>query len=177
MSDAIVARQPIFDLAQKLVGFELLYRHTASATNAAGATSAIMASGTVVQAVLGIGLDRLSEGERVWLNFTREMIVERAWELLPPSQVVIELLESIEPDAEVVAACAEGKRRGYTFALDDFEWDAKWVPVLQHVRLVKIDVLGKTPQDLKPLIRELLPYRVTMLAERVENGDVLEMCR
>ncbi len=178
MSDAIVARQPIFDLSQKVVGFELLYRSTAAATTANGASSAVMASTTVVQAVLGIGLDRLCEGERVWLNFTREMVVERAWELLDPGQVVIELLETIEPDAEVTAACAEAKRKGYAFALDDFEWDPKWIPLLKEVRLVKIDVLGKTPQDLKPLLKELMPYgHLTLLAERVENGDVLEMCR
>lgn len=177
MSDAIVARQPIFDLAQKVVGFELLYRHTAGATVAAGPSSAVMASSTVVQAVLGIGLDRLSEGERAWLNFSREMIVERAWELLDPRQVVIELLETLEPDEAVVAAVAEGTKRGYTFALDDFEWDPKWIPLLQLVRLVKVDVLGRTPAELKPVVKALMPYRVTLLAERVENGDVLEMCR
>jgi EAL and modified HD-GYP domain-containing signal transduction protein len=177
MSDAIVARQPIFDLSQKLVGFELLYRHSAGATSAAGASSSVMASTTVVQAVLGIGLDRLSEGERVWLNFTREMVLERAWELLDPSQVVIELLETIEPDEQLVEVLAEGRKRGYHFALDDFVWDPKWIPVLQHVQLVKVDVLGRTPAELKPVVKELMPYRVTLLAERVENADVHEMCR
>lgn len=177
MSDAIVARQPIFDLSQKVVGFELLYRHSASATSASGASSSVMASTTVVQAVLGIGLDRLSEGERVWLNFTREMLVEHAWEVLDPRQVVIELLETIEPDEALVAAVAEGRKKGYTFALDDFVWDPKWIPLLAHVQLVKVDVLGKTPADLKPVVKELMPYRVTLLAERVENADVLEMCR
>ena len=75
MSDAIVARQPIFDDRQKLVGFELLYRHSDDATTATGATPTVMASSTVVQAVLGIGLDRLAEGERFWINFSRDLIV------------------------------------------------------------------------------------------------------
>ena len=61
MSDAIVAHQPIFDDRQRLVGFELLYRHAEDATAAVGSSSTAMASSAVVQAVLGIGFERLTE--------------------------------------------------------------------------------------------------------------------
>ena len=131
MSDAIVARQPIFDDRQKLVGYELLYRHSEDATSARDATPTVMASSTVVQAVLGIGLERLAEGARVWINLSRDLIVERAWELLDPKSVVLEILEHVEPDADVIAACADARQRGYQLALDDFEWDEKWVPLLE----------------------------------------------
>ncbi len=176
MSDAIVARQPIFDDRQKLVGFELLYRHSEDATSARGATPSVMASSTVVQAVLGIGLERLTEGEKVWINLSRDLIVERAWELLDPKVVVLEVLESVEPDADVVAACADAKKRGYTLALDDFVWDEKWVPLLQLVTIVKVDVEGRTVDDLKPLVAKLKTFNVKLLAERVETDAVRAAC-
>jgi c-di-GMP phosphodiesterase len=176
MSDAIVARQPIFDDRQKLVGFELLYRHAEDATVARGATATLMASSTVVQAVLGIGLERLTEGERVWINLSRDLIVDRAWEVLDPKMVVLEILESVEPDADVLAACIDARKRGYVLALDDFEWDAKWVQMLQVVQLVKIDVHGKTAEQLKPVVAKLQPFQVKLLAERVETDAVRAMC-
>lgn len=176
MSDAIVARQPIFDDRQKLVGFELLYRHAEDATSARGASPAVMASSTVVQAVLGIGLERLTEGERVWINLSRELIVDRAWELLDASAVVLEILESVEPDAEVIAACADARARGYQLALDDFEWDEKWIPLLEIVHLVKVDVQGKTADDLRPLVAKLQTFKVKLLAERVETDSVRSWC-
>jgi c-di-GMP phosphodiesterase len=176
MSDAIVARQPIFDDRQKLVGFELLYRHAEDANVARGATATLMASSTVVQAVLGIGLERLTEGERVWINLSRDLIVDRAWEVLDPKMVVLEILESVEPDAEVLAACIDARKRGYVLALDDFEWDAKWVQMLQVVQLVKIDVQGKTAEQLKPVVAKLQPFNVKLLAERVETDAVRAMC-
>jgi c-di-GMP phosphodiesterase len=176
MSDAIVARQPIFDDRQKLVGFELLYRQSEDATSARGATPTVMASSTVVQAVLGIGLDRLTEGERVWLNLSRDLIVERAWELLDPKAVVLEILETVEPDAEVVAACADARKRGYQLALDDFEWHEKWVPLLELASMVKVDVQGKTIEQLKPLVARLKTFNVKLLAERVETDKVRGEC-
>jgi len=176
MSDAIVARQPIFDERQKLVGFELLYRHAEDATSARGATPTVMASTTVVQAVLGIGLERLTEGERVWINLSRDLIIERAWELLDPKAVVLEILEHVEPDAEVIAAVTDAKKRGYQIALDDFVWDEKWVPLLELVHLVKVDVQGRSAEELKPLVAKLKLFNVKLLAERVETDAVRAAC-
>jgi len=176
MSDAIVARQPIFDERQKLVGFELLYRHAEDATSARGATPTVMASSTVVQAVLGIGLERLTEGERVWINLSRDLIIERAWELLDPKAVVLEILEHVEPDAEVIAAVADAKKRGYQIALDDFVWDEKWVPLLELVHMVKVDVQGRSVEELKPLVAKLKLFNVKLLAERVETDAVRAAC-
>ncbi len=176
MSDAIVARQPIFDDRQKLVGFELLYRQTEDATSARGATPTVMASSTVVQAVLGIGLDRLTEGEKVWINLSRDLIVERAWELLDPKAVVLEILETVEPSADVVAACADAKKRGYTLALDDFVWDEKWIPLLELASIVKVDVEGRSADELKPLVAKLKTFNVKLLAERVETDAVRAAC-
>ncbi len=176
MSDAIVARQPIFDDRQKLVGFELLYRHAEDATSARGATPTVMASTTVVQAVLGIGLERLTEGERVWINLSRDLIIERAWELLDPKAVVLEILEHVEPDADVIAAVADAKKRGYQIALDDFVWDAKWEPLLQLVHMVKVDVQGRSIEELKPLVAKLKVFNVKLLAERVETDAVRAAC-
>lgn len=176
MSDAIVARQPIFDDRQKLVGFELLYRHAEDATTARGATPTIMASTTVVQAVLGIGLERLTEGERVWINLSRDLIVERAWELLDPKAVVLEVLESVTPDAEVVEAITDARKHGYQVALDDFVWDEKWIPLLEKVHIVKVDVQGRSTDELKLVVAKLKTFGVKLLAERVETDAVRTAC-
>ena len=176
MSDAIVARQPIFDDRQRLVGFELLHRHNEDATTARGASPTVMASSTVVQAVLGIGLERLTEGERVWINLSRELIIEHSWELLDPKMVVLEILESVDPDAEVLDACAAAKQMGYELALDDFVWDEKWEPLLRIVSKVKVDVLGKSSAELSLLVAKLKTFGVTLLAERVETEAVRAEC-
>ncbi len=48
MMDVFVARQPIFDRNDRLCGYELLYRNTASSTTADGAAADTMCTDTVI---------------------------------------------------------------------------------------------------------------------------------
>ena len=52
-------------------------------------------------------------------------------ETLPVESVVIELLETIDGDADVVAACKKLKQGGYLVALDDFVYRPELEPLLE----------------------------------------------
>ena len=62
MTDVFVARQPIFDRTDRLAGYELLYRNTATSTVADGAAADAMCTDTVIHSFLDIGLDELTDG-------------------------------------------------------------------------------------------------------------------
>jgi c-di-GMP phosphodiesterase len=176
VTDAILARQPIFDHTQARVGFELLFRGRIDATTSEGSADGAMVAGTVLRAVLGIGLDRLSEGTRVWINCTREFLVSRSWRVLDPSRVMLEVLETVVPDHEVIAACEEANARGYHLALDDFVFGEEWLPLLALAKVVKVDVLDRSDDDLETLVRQLRAFPVVLLAEKVETDDVRLRC-
>lgn len=175
-TNAIIARQPIFDTKDQLVGFELLFRADREATDSGGATTAVVASSTVLQAVLSIGLEKLAEGARVWLNCTEELLVERGWEVLDPARVTLEVLETVEPTEAVIAACRDAKAKGYRVALDDFVFSPAWIPLLELCDVVKIDVLGRTTEELAAIVASLRRYKVPLLAERVETEAMRATC-
>src|SRR5262249_41905295 len=91
--------------------------------------------------------------------------------LLPRERVVLELLETVEPDAEVQAACRRLKTNGYMLALDDYAGAAELEPLLDLVSLVKVDVRlwpdAFAPAALAPLQRR----KLVLLAEKVETHD------
>ena len=70
-----------------------------------------------------MGLDVLCNGRRAFVNCTRDMLLKDYVTLLPSSQTVVEILESVEPDDLVMAACQRLKEAGYMIALDDFAVD------------------------------------------------------
>ncbi len=176
MLDVFVARQPIFDQKEEVVAYELLYRRTGKDTSAGGVSSDVMASEVLVHTFLNIGLDRVTGGAKAFLNFTREMLLSETHKLLDPSTVVIELLETVTPDEEVVAAVHRLVAEGFTLALDDFEWDDAFIPLLELASIVKLDVLDKSARELRERIRRLKPYNVRVLAERVETKEVRDLC-
>lgn len=135
-----------------------------------------MAADVIVHACLNIGLDQLTSGRSAYLNFTRDMLVGRAYTLLPPESVVIELLETVEPDEAVEHACEELVDAGYALALDDFVWSPSYRRLLELATIVKVDVLDQAATHLDEVAQRLAPYDVRLLAERVETAEVRTMC-
>lgn len=177
--DIALARQPIFDRGDQLVAYELLYRQRASdETAAAPATvsAARMTSDTITRTFLGMGLARVTAGKLAFVNVDREMLMGHGLGVLDPSQVVLEILETVECDAETVAACEALAARGFTLALDDFLPDAAREPFLLLARIVKLDVLDRSDADLRATLEYLRPFGVQCLAERVETQAVHRRC-
>lgn len=170
--DLFVARQPIFDARHQLAGYELLYRHNAEASSASSGNPTRMSSDVIVQNFLEAGLERLTEGLRGFVNFTREMLLTETYRLFDPATVVVELVEDVVADAEVVAACRKLTHSGYTLALDDYVAGGVQEPLLGFADIVKVDVLGSSGRDIHTLAAHLRPFFVTLLAERVETAEI-----
>ena len=61
----------------------------------------------------------LCDGHRAFINCTRDLLLKDGITLLPPDQIVVEILENVEADDLIIAACERLKLAGYTIALDD----------------------------------------------------------
>lgn len=159
-----------------MTGYELLYRRTTADTSARGVDRSVMSADVIVHAFLDIGLDQLTAGRSAYMNFTRDMLLARAYTHMPPESLVIELLENIEPDDAVEAACEELVDAGYALALDDFVWSSDYRRLLELASIVKVDVLDQPAAKLDAIAQQLAPYDVCLLAERVETADVRALC-
>ncbi len=172
-----VARQPVFDLSSRVAGYELLFRGDAQTTVAAGVDSNTMSARVITNAFLGIGIKELTGGVPAYVNFTRTQLVNGTYELFDRDAVVIELLETVQADDVTVAICRRMVEAGYTLALDDFAYDRSYHPLLQLASIVKVDVLDRPDAELKTLVEQVKPFKVRLLAERVETEAVHARCK
>jgi EAL and modified HD-GYP domain-containing signal transduction protein len=109
--DILVARRPISDRRRSVVAYELLFR--SGLQNAFGQSDPNRASVQMMDTTLsGFGLDSLVGDKQAFFNASRDVLVKEHWQVLPAGRSVIEVLETIKPDAEVAAACAAIKRAG-----------------------------------------------------------------
>jgi EAL and modified HD-GYP domain-containing signal transduction protein len=175
MSSIFVARQPIFELNRGLYGYELLYRSDATIERAEGETGAMSAE-VIVDALLGIGLRAIAGGSVAFVNFSQAQLISETWKLFEPSEVVIELLETVEPNAETLAACKKMVAAGYRLALDDYVHTEGNQRLLEFASIAKIDVLGRSEEDIARVARLLKPAGVRLLAERVETATMRDAC-
>ncbi len=176
MSDQhiLLARQPIFDVDIRVSAYELLFRsdNTANANVFDGdsATSQVF-----LNAFNELDISEVVQHHPAYINFTRNLILNP-----PPfdkKRFVIEVLEDIEADQELVDHLQKLKDAGYTIALDDFVYDAKWDPALKIADIVKIDVLAFDEEEIKRHVALLKPFDVTLLAEKVETHEMFHFCK
>ena len=104
-----------------MFGYELLFRD--GVEDYFRYTDADAASRSTLDTSMLMGLDVLCDGRRAFINCTRETLLRDYVTLLPPTQAVVEILESVPVDDLVKAACVRLKEAGYTIALDDFVAD------------------------------------------------------
>jgi EAL and modified HD-GYP domain-containing signal transduction protein len=175
MSSIYVARQPIFELGRRLFGYELLYRRDEKVDRADGDTG-YMSAEVIMHALLGIGLTAIAGQGVAFVNFSRAQLLNRSWELFERKSVVIELLETVECDPETIAACRALVDSGYKLALDDYVYADQTLPLLEMASIVKVDILGKTPEEMETTARLLKPTGARLLAERVETATVRDLC-
>ncbi len=175
--DIFVARQPIFDANEELVGYELLYRSNASTTHAAGVSTMQMSIDILVHAFLEMGIDRLTHGVPAFVNFPTGMLAQQNYKLLDPRSVVIEILETVECNDETLKICEEMVSLGYRIALDDFVLEESRIPFLDFAEVVKVDVLGRPNEEIAMVAEKLRAHDVRLLAERVEDAAMLATCR
>ncbi len=166
--EVFVARQPIFDRRSVVAGYELLFR--GSRENRYDARDADLASATTIErSANAFGLDELVGERTAWVNLTRDALLGEYYRILPPERTVIELLESIHPDAKVLEACRNARAQGYRLALDDYTFSAEAAPLLEVAHLVKVDFLQTgVGCDLKKVER-LRDRGLLLLAEKVET--------
>ncbi len=172
--DTFVARQPIFDRSERVHAYELLYRSSATTNEFSGADSDTASLRVLARTILSIGVDQLLCGKKAFINFGRNLLVDELTTFLPAEIGVIEVLETVEPDADVVRSCKKLREMGYTIALDDFVWDPKFEPLLELAHIVKVDMRTTSREEQERLCRTCTARGIAMLAEKVETREEFE---
>jgi EAL and modified HD-GYP domain-containing signal transduction protein len=168
-----VARQPILDARLHVYGYELLIR--ADPSEAPGGIDPSRATCSVIsEGLLLIDAERFAAGRRAFVNVAREALLGGYITLLPKESTVVEILESVEPDDQVVRACRDLRDAGYLLALDDFVYEKRFEPLLDVAHFVKVDFLATDGPGRLEMVRRLAPRGIRLVAEKVETRGVFE---
>jgi len=175
--DVFIARQPIFDRQERVEAYELLFR--SGPENFFAHADPDQASGQVILiSSLVMDMRIIGGGKPLFINATRDILTDGHLTMLPPELTVVEVLENVEPDPEVVAACRRLKEAGYLLALDDFVYHRRLQPLLELADIVKVDVLDPNADEWRVLARDLGKRGgVRLLAEKVETQEVFAEAR
>jgi EAL and modified HD-GYP domain-containing signal transduction protein len=164
-----IARQPILSCRRDVFAYELLFR--SGIENSFSGADLEHASASMFVTSFMIGLQKLTGGQRAFVNCPRDFLLRDYISLFPRELVVVELLENIAPDAEVVAACRRLKEGGYLLALDDFVDTPDWAPLIEIADFIKVDFRLTNQDEQRALAARYRGKSIRMLAEKVETPE------
>jgi len=171
--DIFVARQPIFDRKKQVVAYELLFRSNSdnyfNNINGDDATLQLLNN-----SFFSIGIDKLTNGKRAFINFTDNLLKSDVINTLPKESIVIEILETVKIDNHLINSCKELKKLGYTLALDDFQYSKEYDELIKYIDIIKVDFLQTTGTERETIINKFKKYNIKFLAEKVETLDDVE---
>jgi EAL and modified HD-GYP domain-containing signal transduction protein len=126
---------------------------------------------------LCMGIESLANNGLAFVNCTREALVGKWVTLLPPRTVVLEILETVAPDAELLQACADLCKMGYRIALDDFEPLPEMQPLVELASYIKVDMRASDRARRLQIREAVRRSKAALLAEKVESQEDFDVAR
>ncbi len=180
LQDVFLGRQPILDRHQQLFAYELLFRSGgAEKGNFASFIDGNQATATVIiNAFTEFSLADALGPYQGFIKVDEGLLFSDLINALPPHTVVLEILDTVAQTPDMIARCEQLRQAGYILAThvrpESLDLDNK--PLLRIAEVIKVDVSRIDPQRLKQLTPSLKPLRKTLLAEKVESNDQMQLC-
>ncbi|WP_050462179.1 EAL and HDOD domain-containing protein [Herbaspirillum autotrophicum] len=173
--DFFLARQPILNRDQELIGYELLFR--SAAVGPANVSDDVSATAAVIAHASELGLNNVIGNFLGFINVDATVLMSDFIHFLPADKVILEILETVRVTPELVKRVTELVKAGYTFALDDVIAESADIEqLLPLVKIIKIDVMELDPSKLLKLSVHFKRAQKMLLAEKVETVAQFKDC-
>lgn len=177
MDDIFIGRQPIFDRNLNIYAYELLFRGSGESFSANFRDGDSATSKVIMNAFVDIGLEKIVGPHFAFINLTRVFISNPDLIVAPPDQIVLEILEEIEPSEKILNTLRVLKQMGHTIALDDFIYHDKFEPFIELADIVKLDILALSEDEIREHAEYLKRHKVKLLGEKIETYEEFEFLK
>jgi EAL and modified HD-GYP domain-containing signal transduction protein len=170
VKEFFLARQPILDRNEHLVGYKLLFRRAESGqSNTADDWRGAL---SIIAHMSELGMGNVIGAGRAFFSVDFNVLMHDLVKFLPSQKVVLEIPQMIKITPELVRRVSGLVNAGYTFALDDVITFSDYIkPLLPLVDIVKINTSFMTQADLAIVTGKFKQARKLLLAEKVDTAE------
>lgn len=173
---AFIGRQPILNRQQQIIGYELLFRLNKESVSAEFSSDMQAGTNVLVNTISNMGTDWLVGSKLAFINVAESMLESNFLELLQPQRVVLEIVESTQPSAELLNRLKDLRAQGFGIALDDFILTPQTAPMIEFANYIKLDIQQLGMAQIPALSKELRRHPILQVAEKVETKDEFKQC-
>jgi len=164
----VIARQGIFDQQGEVVGYEVYLRKSEDLDRYPEDVPFNKATFIVAELIAEIGMQKVAEGKKVFMNVTLDSILNKVLDLLTPERMVFELIPSkVELGQSiyqnVLKRLDELKGNGALIALNEGLYSSKYIDLLERSHIIEMSatnldenrILGAKRNNKKVLVSKI----------------------
>ena len=177
MIDVYLGRRNIFSPEIKTIAYEVLYYSNNHGENNVGRNS-ISAALSIIQSVLDIGIDSITERKFAYFNLGAQFIVKQ--KILPFSENQAGIILSVDMadiDERLINVAQRLKKLKYKIILDYVQINHLSIPLYHEVYGVRVDVADYSRNELRDLVKSLDQYKVKKIAANIDDRNLFEFCK
>lgn len=169
LSEVFVARQPLVDADLTVPAYEILYRDVHGLAPVGAAAGERATARVLIDVLLGAHGAIVPAGHDAYVNVPASMLEADLLLDLPPTELVLEVLEDASDTPGLRAAITRHRDAGFRVALDDVVPGDARLAMVELTDAVKVDVLASGLQPSLALIAQLAGEGHLVVAEKVED--------
>lgn len=182
MKEIYLGRQPIYDSALHVEGYQLSYHPTESADALEDAPLLdieLAHTRALFNTLIEIGLDRLVGNSKVFLGVARDLLIQGSLQQLIAAapHMVFEVVADIVVDEPLLEALKALRREGYCFLLDEYEDNDAYRALLDAATYVRVNVASLPEPEMLLLVAQLQQRGLGVIASGIEDQHILETCQ
>lgn len=137
---AYIVRQPILDKKQNVLGYEILYKEKIN--DKQGKSTDIKAASAIESFLTQLDSDKFLAGKIAFMNFTPNLLLKNIPKIFSPQKLVIQIDDDTIVNPSAQSQVYEYKKKGYSVAINGFEFALRYFSILDVVDIIKINMLG-----------------------------------
>lgn len=151
-SNKYIVRRPVKDAASRVLGYEILYygQNSLYGSESLGASTGgqvnEFAVADTIYSFLTQNAEKALKGSRNFMTFTTTLLLKKVPRLFDPSDLVIQIDDSVIVHPLAMHFVQQYKRDGYQIAVNEFQFVPRYLAMLDDIDYIKLNL--KTTSDI-----------------------------
>ncbi len=171
-----LARQPIFDKTETVIGYEIIYRSSLYSTGDNDIIYREATSRLLLNSYLDVGMDTLLGGHIAFINFDYDLVMRESPFFLNRGSTIIQVSTTIEPDEAFIEKLTQFKEDGYMIALTDYVSEYPHRELVRMADIIQVNVEHTFATDLKMMMIEFKHSDHILLAKNIDTTAQYDLC-
>ena len=166
-NQAFIGRQPVMDVKQQIIGYELFLKHADETMPLSDDFKAY--ANLLMSSIDGMDGNWLLGDKLVFIRVNAAMLHSEFLELMPPQRTVLNILPALMAEAEVITRCQNLRELGFKIALYNPQLCSPQQSLLPNADFIVIDIKAIAAGSVAKTLAALHLPKLTMMAENIET--------